>query len=178
MSKEILKNALKMYDGTLIIVSHDRDFLQGLTEKVYEFKDQNIVEHLGDINDFLAVKKVLDFKEFEAENKQKAKSNSVKRDSSNKLDYEQKKQLDKDIKKVSNKIKNLERKVDGIETELKELDLQLSDPEKYKELSAQSGFFDGYKKKQEELALLMKEWEDDLQLVEELKLKKDQSNDA
>ena len=178
MSKEILKNALKMYDGTLIVVSHDRDFLQGLTEKVYEFKNKNIVEHLGDINDFLAAKKVLDFKEFETENKQKAKANSVKKDSSSNLDYEQKKQLDKDIKKVSNKIKNLERKVDGIETELKELDLQLSDPEKYKELSAQSGFFEAYKKKQEELALLMKEWEDDLLLAEELKLKKDQSNDA
>ena len=178
MSKEILKNALKMYDGTLIIVSHDRDFLQGLTEKVYEFKNRNIAEHLGDINDFLAAKKVLDFKEFEAENKQKSKANSEKKDLSNKLNYEQKKKLDKDIKKMSNKIKNLERKVDSIETELKELDLQLSDPEKYKELSAQSGFFETYEKKQKELSQLMKEWEEDLQLLEELKLKKDQNNDA
>jgi ATP-binding cassette subfamily F protein 3 len=152
--------------------------LQGLTEKVYEFKNQNIAEHLGDINDFLAAKKVLDFKEFEVENKQKAKANSEKKDSSHKLDYEQKKKLDKDIKKVSNKIKNIERKVDGIETELKELDLQLSDPKKYKELSAQSGFFEAYEKKQKDLGQLMKEWEEDLQLAEELKLKKDQNNDA
>ena len=79
---------------------------------------------------------------------------------------------------MSNKIKNLERKVDSIETELKELDLQLSDPEKYKELSAQSGFFETYEKKQKELSQLMKEWEEDLQLLEELKLKKDQNNDA
>ncbi len=178
ISKEILKNALKMYDGTLIIVSHDRDFLQGLTEKVYEFKNQNILEHLGDINDFLASKKVLDFKEFEAENKQKAKSSSEKKESNHKLTYQQKKQLDKDIKKLSNKIKSLERKVDTIEKELKELDLQLSDSQKYKELSSQAGFFDGYKQKQEELSVLMQEWEENLQLSEKLQIKKDQVDGA
>lgn len=178
ISKEILKNALKMYDGTLIIVSHDRDFLQGLTEKVYEFKNQNILEHLGDINDFLASKKILDFKEFEAENKQKAKSNSDKKESNHKLTYQQKKQLDKDIKKLSNKIKSLERKVDAIEKDLKELDLQLSDSQKYKELSSQAGFFDGYKQKQEELSVLMQEWEENLQLSEKLQIKKDQVDGA
>ena len=57
-SKDILKSALNGFDGTLIIVSHDRDFLQGLTEKVYEFKDKNIKEYLGDVNAFLAAKKV------------------------------------------------------------------------------------------------------------------------
>ena len=71
VSKDILKNALNNYDGTLIIVSHDRDFLQGLSEKVYEFKDKGIKEYLGDINEFLNAKKVMDFKQFELENKQK-----------------------------------------------------------------------------------------------------------
>ena len=61
-SKDILKAALKGFDGSLIIVSHDRDFLQDLTEKVYEFKRKNIKEYIGDVNDFLAAKKVEDFK--------------------------------------------------------------------------------------------------------------------
>ncbi|MGB2138213.1 MAG: ABC-F family ATP-binding cassette domain-containing protein, partial [Flavobacteriales bacterium] len=88
VSKDILKNALNNYDGTLIIVSHDRDFLQGLSEKVYEFKDQGIKEYLGDINEFLNAKKVMDFKQFELENKQKASSPKSK-DSENKISYQE-----------------------------------------------------------------------------------------
>ena len=94
------------------------------------------------------------------------------------MTYQQKKQLDKDIKKLSNKIKSLERKVDAIEKDLKELDLQLSDSQKYKELSSQAGFFDGYKQKQEELSVLMQEWEENLQLSEKLQIKKDQVDGA
>ena len=67
-SKELLKQALVEYDGSLIIVSHDREFLQGLTKKVYEFKDRNIKEYLGDINHFLKEKKIENFKELEALN--------------------------------------------------------------------------------------------------------------
>ena len=64
-SKELLKQVLVEYDGSLIIVSHDREFLQGLTKKVYEFKDRNIKEYLGDINHFLKEKKIENFKELE-----------------------------------------------------------------------------------------------------------------
>ena len=137
VSKDILKNALNNYDGTLIIVSHDRDFLQGLSEKVYEFKDQGIKEYLGDINEFLNAKKVMDFKQFELENKQKSSSPKSK-DSDNKISYQERKQLDKDIKKTSNKVGNLERSVEALEKELKALDAELSQPDRYKELSSQA----------------------------------------
>ncbi|HAP30716.1 MAG TPA: glycosyl transferase family 2, partial [Flavobacteriales bacterium] len=172
VSKDILKNALNNYDGTLIIVSHDRDFLQGLSEKVYEFKDQGIKEYLGDINEFLNAKKVMDFKQFELENKLKASSPKSK-DSENKISYQERKQLDKDIKKTSNKVGNLERSVETLEKELKVLDAELSQPDRYKELSSQVGFFESYQEKQQQLAQYMSDWEQNLERLEELKRKRD-----
>ena len=168
VSKDILKKALNKYDGTLIIVSHDRDFLQGLTQKVYEFKEQNIKEHLGDIHDFLNAKKVADFKQFELENKQKATTKKTQ-DSENKISYQERKQLDKDIKKTSNKVKSLERSVETLENELKELDTELAQPDRYKELSSQAGFFESYQDKQNQLEQHMMEWEEQLELLEKLK---------
>ena len=171
VSKDILKNALNNYDGTLIIVSHDRDFLQGLSEKVYEFKDHGIKEYLGDINEFLNAKKVMDFKQFELENKQKASSPKFK-DSENKISYQERKQLDKDIKKTSNKVVNLERSVEALEKELKALDAELSQPDRYKELSSQAGFFESYQEKQQQLAQYISDWEQNLERLEELKRKR------
>ena len=171
VSKDILKNALNNYDGTLIIVSHDRDFLQGLSEKVYEFKDHGIKEYLGDINEFLNAKKVMDFKQFELENKQKASSPKSK-DSENKISYQERKQLDKDIKKTSNKVVNLERSVEALEKELKALDAELSQPDRYKELSSQAGFFESYQEKQQQLAQYMSHWEQNIERLEELKRKR------
>ena len=171
VSKDILKNALNNYDGTLIIVSHDRDFLQGLSEKVYEFKDHGIKEYLGDINEFLNAKKVMDFKQFELENKQKASSPKSK-DSENKISYQERKQLDKDIKKTFNKVVNLERSVEALEKELKALDAELSQPDRYKELSSQAGFFESYQEKQQQLAQYMSDWEQNLERLEELKRKR------
>ena len=172
VSKDILKNALNKYDGTLIIVSHDRDFLQGLSEKVYEFKDQGIKEYLGDINEFLNAKKVMDFKQFELENKQKAFSLKSK-NSENKISYQERKQLDKDIKKLSNKVNNLERFVESLEKELNVLDVELSQPDRYKELSSQAGFFESYREKQQKLAQYIADWEQNLLRLEELKHKRD-----
>ena len=172
VSKDILKNALKNYDGTLIIVSHDRDFLQGLSEKVYEFKDKGIKEYLGDINEFLNAKKVMDFKQFELENKQKVSSPKSK-DSENKISYQERKQLDKDIKKTFNKVGNLERSVEALEKVLKSLDAELSHPGRYKELSSQTGFFESYQDKQQQLAQHISDWEQNLERLEELKRKRD-----
>lgn len=171
VSKDILKRALKNYDGTLIIVSHDRDFLEDLTEKVYEFKDKNIKEYIGDINNFLGEKKVQDFTQFELENKQKSK---VKKsdDSDSKQTFNERKQLDKDIRKVTNKVGQLEKAVERLEKELKELDQELAKPERYKELSSQKGFFDSYQDKQNELSQKMMTWEESTELLEELKQKR------
>ena len=171
VSKDILKRALKNYDGTLIIVSHDRDFLEDLTEKVYEFKDKNIKEYIGDINNFLGEKKVQDFTQFELENKQKSK---VKKsdDSDSKQTFNERKQLDKDIRKVTNKVGQLEKAVERLEKELKELDQELAKPERYKELSSRKGFFESYQDKQNELSQKMMTWEESTELLEELKQKR------
>ena len=157
-SKDILKLALERFDGTLIIVSHDRDFLQGLTEKVYEFKDKNIKEYLGDVNDFLEVKMLENFKDFELRNPAKKSINS-KESSANKLSYEERKQLDKDIRKLSNQLAKIEREVDALEQELMQLDLELANPEKFKEMSKKEGFFEEYQQKQQKLSNFMQNWE-------------------
>ena len=167
-SKELLKRALIEYDGSLIIVSHDREFLQGLTEKVYEFKERNIKEYLGDINLFLEEKDLQDFKQLESSQiKQKQKEN--KKDSKHKISYQQRKEKDKKIKKLSNKINKLEKEIDVLEKELKEIDLNLLDPEKFKELSKNTNFFADYDRKQ--LVLKEKEqiWESENIKLDKLK---------
>ena len=93
-SKELLKRVLLDYDGSLIIVSHDREFLQGLTEKVYEFKERNIKEYLGDINLFLKEKDLQDFKQLET-SQLKQKQKEKKEDSNHKISYRQRKEKEK-----------------------------------------------------------------------------------
>jgi ATP-binding cassette, subfamily F, member 3 len=171
ISKDILKKALNKYDGTLIIVSHDRDFLQDLTEKVYEFTNRNINEHLGDIQQFLNNKKVEDFKQFELSNKKKKEAETKQSSSTN--DNQKRRNLDKEIKKTSNKMRTLERLVEKLESELKDLDLQLADTDKFNELSAKPGFFDSYQAKQAELSTTMSKWEVIIEDLEVLKQKRD-----
>ena len=157
-SKELLKRALIEYDGSLIIVSHDREFLQGLTEKVYEFKERNIKEYLGDINLFLEEKDLQDFKQLES-SQIKQKQKEKKEDSKHKISYQQRKEKDKKIKKLSNKITKLEKEIDILEKELKEIDLNLADPEKFKELSKNPNFFIDYDRKQLKLKKTEQIWE-------------------
>ena len=155
---ELLKRALIEYDGSLIIVSHDREFLQGLTEKVYEFKERNIKEYLGDINLFLEEKDLQDFKQLES-SQIKQKQKEKKEDSKHKISYQQRKEKDKKIKKLSNKITKLEKEIDILEKELKEIDLNLADPEKFKELSKNPNFFIDYDRKQLKLKKTEQIWE-------------------
>ena len=157
-SKELLKRALLDYDGSLIIVSHDREFLQGLTEKVYEFKERNIKEYLGDINLFLKEKDLQDFKQLET-SQLKQKQKEKKEDSNHKISYQQRKEKEKKRKKLLNKINKLEKEIDNLEKELKEIDFKLSDPEKFKELSKNPNFFEEYDRKQLKLKETEKIWE-------------------
>ncbi|MEE3037488.1 MAG: ABC-F family ATP-binding cassette domain-containing protein [Bacteroidota bacterium] len=170
-SKDILKTALNNYDGTLIIVSHDRNFLQGLSQKVYEFKNKNIKEYLGDINNFLEQKEVNDFNHFETQNTS-TKTVDKSTVSENKMSYNAKKQLDRDIRKATNRISKLEKQVDALENELKQLDIELARPETFKELSSQKGFFDSYQQRQDELNKRISEWEESITILDELKAKR------
>ena len=157
-SKELLKRALVEYDGSLIIVSHDREFLQGLTEKVYDFKERNIKEYLGDINDFLKEKDLENFKQLET-SQLKQKQKEKKGDSEHKLSYQEKKEKDKRVKKLSNKISKLEKEIDDLEKEIKGIDSKLANPEKFKELSQNPDFFANYEQKQLKLKETEQFWE-------------------
>ena len=160
-SKNVLKDALKRFEGTLLLVSHDRDFLQGMTDKIYEFKDQKIKEYLGDIDYFLEQRNLENLREAEkrtvSEKKEKQKATSGKKD------YEQQKKL----KSLQNKLSNTESKINKLEKEIKEIDVELA--VNYDETIAKPNFFDGYQAKKKKLNSLMEEWESVTLQLEELK---------
>ncbi len=122
-SKEILKQALNEYEGTLIVVSHDREFLEGLVEQVYEFSNREIKEHPGDINDFLEKKQLGSMWDFEQTKGAMASSQSVQQTApqGNKQKFEQRKQLDKKIRKVQRDIEQIEKKIEQLENESERL---------------------------------------------------------
>ncbi len=147
-SKNVLKQALQLFEGTLIIVSHDRDFLQGLTEKVYEFKDQNIREYLGDIDFYLQQREVSNFREIE-KNTQNTKTPS-ENNTEKIISYE----AQKERKKINNKINKIETKITDLEKEIANMDLQISE-----NISISNDFLKNYELKKQELDSLMEEWE-------------------
>ena len=128
-SKDVLKNALKDFDGTVIVVSHDRDFLDGLVEKVYEFGNKRVVEHLGGIYDFLERKKMQNLQELEISNKKTNEPAESEGPTQNKLSYEARKELNKAVKKQEKLIAELEKKIEELETSIAELEAKLATPE-------------------------------------------------
>lgn len=128
-SKDILKNALLHYDGTAVIISHDRDFLQGLTNKVVEFKNKKIKTYLGDIFDFLEYRKIESLKELEKQTK-KAESGAVKEDSEQKIAYQNRKEFERNVRKIENAILKIEQEIDSLENQISETENNLADPQK------------------------------------------------
>ncbi len=129
LSKDILKNALLQYTGTLIIVSHDRDFLQGLTDKLYEFRNNKIKEFRGDIFDYLEKRKISQLQELEAA----AKKSDTRpgKVSDNKIKWEKKKENERKARKLKSTIDNIETQIGQLETALAEINTKLSDPVTY-----------------------------------------------
>jgi len=156
-SKAILKRAVQNFKGTLIVVSHDRDFLSGLTDKVFEFSPGMVKEHLGDINDFLSARGAEGFRDFES-NRSKV-SGSKKEVSTNKVSYKEKKEQDKKRRKLEREIQRLEKEIELIEAEVKEIDDQLRDPEFYSTVSSDPDFFKNYESKKEKAESLFTEYE-------------------
>lgn len=165
-SKDVLKQALQKYDGAMIIVSHDRDFLSGLTTKVYEFKDKNVKEHIGDVYEFLQKVKASSIQEFSA----KPKAVEVKQNSNKESKEEQRlrKEREKELRKAKNAADKLEQEIAVIEKEIADLDELMLDAEGYKEAMAERDVFKEYQDKQTLLDTKMAEWEETLILVEEL----------
>lgn len=129
-SKDVLKNALKDFDGTVIVVSHDREFLDGLVEKVYEFGNKRVVEHLGGIYEFLERKKMQNLQELEASgNKSTETAADENVPTQNKLSYEARKEQNKAIKKQEKLIAESEKKIEELETAIADLEAKLATPE-------------------------------------------------
>lgn len=155
LSKDILKSALIQFDGTLIVVSHDRDFLQGLTNKVYEFKKPHIKEYIGDIYDFLEEKRI---KELDDLNKKQKSQPQEVQTSQSKIDYEAKKKDDREKRRIEKEIKRLEEEIEKREQELAMLDEIMADPTSHPEVKIDDDFYWSYGKKKEELQNLMDKW--------------------
>jgi ATP-binding cassette subfamily F protein 3 len=151
-SKNVLKQALKNFEGTLILVSHDRDFLQGLTNKVYEFKDQKIREYLGDIDFYLEQRKAQDFRVIEMKQQQKneKKVAAIPKEAVSFQDQ-------KALKSLQNKLSNLEAKISDLETAILKQDKSLE--ENYDKTASDPSFFNTYQDNKKQLQKFMKEWE-------------------
>ncbi|TYP77305.1 ABC-F family ATP-binding cassette domain-containing protein [Aquimarina intermedia] len=159
-SKNVLKEALRSFEGTLILVSHDRDFLQGMTNTVYEFKDRKIKEYLGDIDFYLEQRKVADLREIEKKDKQ------TKSVSATKVDAKQSYEDQKKVKSLHNKLSNVESKINQLERDIKAIDQNLESD--YDTTVASPNFFENYEKKKVRLQKLMKEWEEVQETIEAL----------
>ena len=156
LSKDILKSALLQFDGTLIVVSHDRDFLQGLTTKVYEFKKPHIKEYIGDIYDFLEEKRLKELDDLNRQ--QKVQQQAAPAVSQNKIDYEAKKADDREKRRVEKEIKKLEEQIDALEKELATLDEIMANPASHPEVKVDDDFYWSYGKKKEDLQYLIDKW--------------------
>jgi len=149
-SKNVLKEALQRFEGTLILVSHDRDFLQGLTNKVYEFKDHQIKEYLGDIDYYLETRNVENLREVE-------KRTIVKEVVANKSDKKQSYEDQKKLKGLNNKLSKVEAAINALEKDIKNIDVELEI--NYEATIAKENFFDKYQQKKDDLEQLMIDWE-------------------
>jgi ATP-binding cassette subfamily F protein 3 len=148
-SKNVLKEALLKFKGTLILVSHDRDFVQGLCEKVISFRNQEVKPFLGDINAYLEDKQLTSLKELEKGPEQgKSSSKSTGRD------YKKQKKA----RSNEQKIIKVEKQISRLEKQIKEIDFELEI--NYEQTIAQPNFFDSYQQKKQDLERLMQEWED------------------
>ncbi len=151
-SKTVLKEALNNFNGTLIVVSHDREFLQGLTTTVYGFKDKEIKEYLGDIDYFLEQHKMESLRD--AEKKTIVK---VEKDTTKKVAQQLSREQAAALKKLNNKLSNIETKIADLEAEIEKLDVELAN--NYDEVSARPHFFEKYKAKKAKVDSLMEDWE-------------------
>lgn len=157
-SKEVLKNALMNYEGTVIVVSHDRDFLKGMTNRVYEFKDQKIKEYIGDIYDYLDAKKIVSLQELEKKETAKLTKEKPAPVNAGKSDNELKKNNEKELNKIKRDIEKAESEIKNIETEISRLETEMNQPDFYASASS-NDIFGKYNQLKISHEKKMEEWE-------------------
>ncbi len=162
-SKEILKSALRNYNGSLIIVSHDREFLKGLTDKVYEFRDKKIKQYYGDIQSFLKERNISRLAELDLKNKNTVQQANNKKESTKKS-YEQ----EKEIKRHKNKLSKCEKNISEIEKRQAVIEADMSDPEFYMKNPKANEIMAEYETNKQKLEQEMEQWEELAMHIEEL----------
>ncbi len=172
-SKDILKAALLQFEGTIIIVSHDRDFLQGLSTKVFEFKNRKIKEFLGDIYDFIDSRNIQALSDLEQARKSTSRANDAQEPSDNKVQWERRKEAEKELRKLQNRITECEKKMESLEEKIKQAEEVISNPSDYPSDFNNDEFYRNYSAMKNELKEQEALWEKLHLQLEEL-----ESNDA
>jgi ATP-binding cassette subfamily F protein 3 len=166
-SKDVLKEAIRDFDGTVVVVSHDREFLDGLVTKVYEFGGGVVREHIGGIYDFLQKKKIESLNELQLSTSPTA-SISKKEEpmvSENKLSYEAQKELNKKIKKLEKQVADCEARIEKKEAQVAEVEAQMATPEGAVDMK----LYEKHAQLKQELDTIVEEWEMVSMELEELK---------
>ena len=166
-TKDVLKEAIQAFDGTVILVSHDRDFLDGLVTKVYEFGDGLVREHLGGIYDFLQKKELQDLKSLEATPTQSTANPATPQQAQGKLSYEEQKEHARLLRKVEKEVKEKEEAISRIEATLQDLEQQMSTPEG----AIDAALITQYASQIKELEQTMADWEAAASRLEEIQSK-------
>lgn len=154
-SKDILKCALIDYEGTVIMVSHDRDFMKGICNRLFEFRDGNVKEHLCDIEEFMQIRKVERLNELDLDKKQvkENKQTTV-------LNVDLNKEKEAEQKQIKNQIKKVEELISNLESEIKKADEQLANPNEYEKLVNNTNFFNQYNDLKKKLEVELSKWEE------------------
>ena len=157
-SKDVLKQSLQAFDGTLLVVSHDREFLEGLVTKTIEFRDHKVKTILGGIEYYLEQRKLESMREVEAKSAQK-NVQKAKEEVASSMDYKERKQLEKDLRSVVRKLEEVEQEIENLEEEINAWDEQLADPQECKALMADPDFYPKYEEKKSVVSGKMELWE-------------------
>jgi ATP-binding cassette subfamily F protein 3 len=167
-SKDILKNAIQKFDGTVIVVSHDREFLTNLVSKVYEFRDGKVKEHLGGVSEFLHKRRLENLKALETRKEVDKQQRSEKPLTDSKQLWAERKEIDKQIRKIETKTQEVEAEIHKVEKRIELMDAMLASPDGAAE--ADSDFFNRYTDLKKQLEKMMEQWE---QLAMEAELVKE-----
>ncbi len=160
-SKDILKSALLQFDGTLIVVSHDRDFLNGLTNKVFEFKNRQIKEYIGDIYDFIENRKLDDLDDLETGKikQNETVSKRANKTSDSKSEWLDRKRAESEKRKLLNKVSGSEKRIESLEVKIKDIEKELSRPQNNSDFQNSDEVFEEYNKLKEALKEELEYWE-------------------
>ena len=156
-SKDVLKEAIKEFDGTVVVVSHDREFLDGLVTKVFEFGGGVVKEHIGGIYDFLQKKKIENLNELQLSSSPTASAMKKEEEpvSENKLSYEAQKELNKKLRKLEKQVADCEQKIEKLEAHIAEVEAKMATPEGASDMS----LYEQHQQLKKDLDAVVEEWE-------------------